>query len=304
MRIVTFRRVGIAVALFTVIGILLPTMGYSELAKLAGVKVPTGIRFEAYVFGPLVLVLPVSPQSIVLVSCLVVGVASAIYVFTRAKFHYFEAMREELMQLISSVAAMVRTRVPLIDALEEASGIVGEPLRSAVLEFTSLVRLGEDPHVAMRKVFGKAPPEVRLLASSFVIAMQSGGRVPEVLSEANRYVQQLQRMDFIRRYRLAEQRLIALMAVLAFAASGAVIVWLIEYVAPKLASLPGAASINIPFVTSSYFVSALFMDIMASLVVSRIMTGTFYLAPKYVALTVPLIALMFLALMMGLIHIF
>ncbi len=302
MRIFTLTRLALAIAAFLAIGIVIPIFGYEALTSFLGLQHAVGIRFEEFVFGPLAIILPVGPQSILFVACVVSGVSSAIYVFTRARYAYYESMRNELMQLISSVAAMTRTRVPLLDALEEASRIVGEPLQSAVTEFVSLIRLGEDPHQAMKKVFGRAPPEVRLLASSFVIAMLSGGRVPEVLAEANRYVQQIQRMDFIRRHRLAEQRLVALMAVLAFAASGTVIVWLIEYVAPKLATLPGASSINVPFVTSSYFVSSIFMDVMASLVVSRIITGTFDLAPKYIALTVPVIALMFLALMLGLIH--
>ena len=302
MKLWTWKRIVLSLALIVVIGYLIPIYGYKELVMLLGIENALGIEFKVFTIGRIMLVLPVGPHAMVFVTSIVVSIASAVHIFARAKLRYFELIRMELMQLISSVSAMVRSRVPIIEALEEASRIIGEPLRSAIMEFISLIRLGEDPHRALRKVFGKAPSEVRLLASSIVIAMMSGGRVPEVLTEANRYVQQLQRMEFIRKHRLAEQRFVALMAVLAFAISGAIIVLLIKYVAPKFATLPGASTINVPFVVSSYFVSALFMDIIASLVVSRIMTGTFYLAPKYIALTAPLIALTFIIATLGIIH--
>ncbi len=303
MKVFTLRRLVVASAMFVGIGIVLPLFIYdkvivplflhSKIVSPLHLKSLVGFEFELFRFGPFVILLPAGLHSLVLISCLITGASLAAHVFARAKMMYIEAMRRELMELIGSVGAMVRSKVPLLTALEQVSDLIGEPLRSAIKEFVSLVRLGEDPHRAAKNVFAGTPSEVRLLASSLVIAMLSGGRVTEVLNEASKYVAQLQRMDYMRQLRLSEHKLIAIMAVFAFAFSGLVVVILVQYIARRLVSLPGVSSINVSFVLSSYFLSALIMDIIASLVVSRLVSGTFYLTPKYIALTTPFIAAIF-----------
>jgi len=293
MDIAMLKRIILAISLFLLLGIVVPLLVYEKVMLMLGLRNLVGIKFEVFKFGPFLLMLPSGLHALVLTSCLITGASLALHVFARAKMIYIDSMKRELMELIGSVSAMVRSRVPILIALDQVSDLVGEPLRSAIKEFVSLVRLGEDPHRAARKVFAKTPSEVRLLSSSLVIAMLSGGRVTEVLNEASKYVTQLQRMEYMRQLRLSEHKLVAIMAVFAFAFSGLVIVLLIRYIAHRLMSLPGVSSINVSFVLSSYFLSSLVMDIIASFVVSRLISGTFYLTPKYIAITTPLIAAMF-----------
>jgi len=283
-----------AVAVFILIGVLTPFMFYPMAITIITRRPYTlHIGYVETSLGPFILVLPAGADTIVAISLVVTGISAAIYLAVRDRYIHVVKLRAELMRFISTIHAMVRSQVSVLDALREAANMVGEPLASYIKRFVSLVRLGEDPHRAIDKVFKNVPSEVKLLASSLAIAMVSGGHVSEVLRESDVYVQQLQRMDYIRLHRLSEQKFVALMAVLTFAASGATVIWLIGYLAPRLATLPGARMINVQFVASSYFLASLVMLIIASFVVSRIVSGTFVLAPKYIALIAPLLGAIF-----------
>ncbi len=282
--------------LIAVLGVIAPLYVYPRIFSYLGIDELSKprIAITTLSFGRLRLPFVSGKYSIFFVGNLVSMISAAVYLHLRQRYKTMTIVREGMLQLIPMLNSFVRTGTPLIQALENAASMLREPLSSYVRRFTALIKLGEDPFRAMRECFPRyVAPEARLLASSIVIAMTSGGRVAEVLEEATRYVYQLQRMDYLMKFRLAEHRFIALSAVLAFALSSIVVTWLVSSIAKLSTTMPTAITVNIDKVLSCYFLSTMMLLIASSIVVSRLTTGTFLLAPRYIAMLALPISMLF-----------
>ncbi len=262
---------------------------------IQGVK---GVEIALYVSPSLRVPIPVfrTMDTYLVIGLGISGISAGIYIWYRGVYTKNWLLKNQLLEFIPLLASYVRTGTPILQALEMSRAVIRNPLLEYIERFAMLVKLGEDPVDAYKKVFSDVPREVRAILNSIVIAMTSGGRVEEVLEAAERYVEQIVRMDETRSHRLAEYKFILLLAVIAFAFAGVVVIKLIESVAGMAVSMPGVViSIDMDYITSSYYLASIFLTIVSSIVMSRMLTGSLVLAPKYISLLSALITVMYVA---------
>ncbi len=292
------RRLIVAITAGFITGFILPayiipaileTMGITGLKGISGLS----ISIEHLPTVPMPLPVLETPDSFIIAGFLPGGVSTALYLYLRSKYREKSRLKKQLGEFIPLVASYVRTGMSLLRALEVSAGVIKEPLADYVERFARLIRLGEDPAEAFERVFRGSPREVRSILSSVVIAMASGGRVAEVLSRADQYVTQLNRMDDLRRYQLENYKLMLIMAVLGFALTAIVTLWLLSSMAHVSVELPGIKSVSVNLVATSYFITSLLLIVMSSIVTSRIVYDTSVLAAKYMSILFPVISLAF-----------
>ncbi len=273
-----------------ILPILFRTLGIDIVRGFAGIEISLYISSTS---GFPMLILR-TPDTYLALGLGLSGVMAGVYIYYRSVYLKNVQLRKQLLEFIPLVSSYVRTGTPITHALELALSVVKPPLATYIEKFVSLVKLGEDPSEAYRKVFKGIPREVRAIMSSIVIAMVSGGKIEEVLEAAERYVEQLVRMDELRSHRLAEYKIVLLLSVLAFSFAGVVVIKLIESVTGMATTFPGAyQGIDIDFVESSYFIASLFLATISSIVMSRMVTGSLVLAPKYISLLSAITTLMY-----------
>ncbi len=286
------RSIVYAILSLIALSIALPLYVFPRTLPLIGLHYNVSdIYFNHTTLGRIPLILPLTPSSIVASGMVLSGVSAAIYFLAADRYRHQVKLRQQILDLIPMVSAYARSAVPLVEALSRSLSLIEKPLRTYLERFVRLVMLGEDPGRAVEAVFRGVGSEVRVVLSSIVVAMTSGGRVAEVLEEAEHFVQQIARMDFLRESRLAEYKFIALLAVVAFAFTGIVIALLVASI-PSTRIL-GSYTINPDILRSCYYLATLVILAASSIIVSRIMSNSFVLAPRYVALLTPPISFIY-----------
>ena len=293
-----WRRVFLPFSIAMVLALIVPCYAIPTLFKFFGIEYVKGLgNVKVGLFITPIYRFPIpifqTPDAYLVLGFGVSGIAMGLYLYSRDIYIEHSVLRRQLLEFIPLLASYVRTGATILHALENALKIIRPPLATYVERFVLLIKLGEDPSEAFRKVFGVVPREVRAIMNAVIIAMVSGGRVENVLEAAERYVEQIVRMDELRRHRLAEYKTVLVLAVMAFAIAGVVVIELIESVAGMAVTFPTAQKVRIDFLASSYFITSLFLIIVSSIVVSRMITGSMVLAPKYISILSMVVTLMY-----------
>ncbi|HID80515.1 MAG TPA: hypothetical protein EYP48_02225 [Ignisphaera sp.] len=293
-----WRRILVSSLIAMILAIVMPCYAIPTLFRLFGIEYVKGlsnVRVALYITPTYrfpILILQ-TPDTYLVLGFVISGIAMGVYMYLRAIYIEQSELRRQLLEFIPLLASYVRTGATMLHALESTLEIIKPPLSTYVERFVLLIKLGEDPVEAFRKVFGVVPREVRAIMNAVIIAMVSGGRVESVLEVAERYVEQIVRMDELRRHRLAEYKIILVLAVVAFAIAGIVVIKLIESIASMAATFPVAYRISIDFLASGYFITSLFLIVISSIVMSRMITGSTVLAPKYISMLSMAVSLMY-----------
>ncbi len=285
-----WKNIAVSVFIAVLISLIIPAYALPMAFEALGIDTIKGFKnVELYLYisptsGFPMLILR-TPDTYMAIGLGISGIMAGVYIYYRSVYLRNLQLKKQLLEFIPLLSSYVRTGTPITQALELSLSIIKAPLAVYIERFVALVKLGEDPGEAYRKVFRGIPREVRAIMSSIVIAMISGGKVVEVLEAAERYVEQLVRMDELRSHRLAEYKMILVLSVLAFSFAGIVVLKLIESVTSMATTFPGAyQGINTDFIASSYFIASLFLTTVSSIVMSRMVAGSLVLAPKYISM--------------------
>ncbi len=304
------RPILMGLAAFIVIGIIIPIVIPTVVVNLlAENKTTTGItnktilkvfeslrpQFVAERVPGMNIVIFVDKGTIFLIGMILTGLALALHIVLKRKHEFLVTVRKQTMEVLPLIASFVRTGMSIVDSLLHTASITKPPISHYLERFARLIRLGSSPEDVFESIFHGFPSDAKALLRSIVIAMKSGGRVAEILDEATRFSYQLVRLDELREHRLAQYKFISLIAVLAFAIASVIVVALISsIIAPPevVRILPGAATVQIDVINAMYFYTSMILLIISSAAVSRITTGTFVMAPKYIAILAPIITIL------------
>lgn len=293
-----WRRIFLSSLIAVILAIIVPCYAIPTLFKFLGIEYMEGlnnVRVALYISPTYRFPVPIlqTPDTYLILGFGISGIAMGIHMYLRAIYVEQRELRRQLLEFIPLLSSYVRTGATILHALESTLKIIKPPLATYIERFVLLIKLGEDPTEVFKKVFSVVPREVRAIMNAVIIAMVSGGRIEDVLEAAERYVEQIVRMDELRRHRLAEYKTILVLAVMAFAIAGIVVIKLIESVAGMATTFPTAYRIRIDFLASSYFITSLFLIVISSIVVSRMIAGTTMLAPKYISILSMVVTLMY-----------
>ena len=293
-----WQRILLSSLIAVILAVAMPCYAIPTLLKFFGIEYVKGlsnVRVALYITPTYRFPIPIlqTPDTYLVLGFGISGIAMGVYMYLRAIYVEQSELRRQLLEFIPLLASYVRTGATMLHALESTIKIIKPPLATYIERFVLLIKLGEDPTEAFRRVFSVVPREVRAIMNAVIIAMVSGGRVEDVLEAAEWYVEQIVRMDELRRHRLAEYKTILVLAVMAFAIAGIVVIKLIESVAGMAVTFPTAYRVRVDFLVSSYFITSLFLIVVSSIVVSRMITGSTVLAPKYISLLSMAVTLMY-----------
>lgn len=288
------------ILVFLIIGIFLPLVIVPYLAsffKIQALMKPFdfGIGFVYDRFLKIAIVKFTTPQTYLFFGLMVSSLFLALYSAFSFRVKEYELLKKQIIDMVSLVASYVKTGVSILNALEYSVRHLKKPLSEYIESYASLVRIGEDPYQALDRVFEKAPREVRVIMASIAVAMTSGGRVSEVLGEAERYVVQLNRMYELRDSRLSEYKVIIILAVVAFIAAGAVSVLLINSMGASMSDIARGQYIDIDFVITMYYLSSMLFAMVSSIVVARTVTDSIVYSYRYIGLLIMATTFIFVA---------
>ncbi len=289
-----------SIIVFLIIGILLPFIVIPYLASFFEIQALTdpfdfGIGFVYDKFLKIALVKFTTPQTYLVFGLILSGLFLALYSALGPRVKEYGLLKRQTIDMISLVASYVRTGTPILSALEYSVKLVKKPLSDYIESYTNLVKIGEDPYQALDRVFEKAPREVRAIMTSIAVAMTSGGRVSEVLGEAERYVVQLNRMYELRNSRLSGYKVIIILAVVAFIAAGAVSVLLIDSMGSAMSNIAKGQYVDIDFVISVYYLSSILLAVISSIVVARTVADSIVYSYRYIGLLIMVTTFIFVA---------
>jgi hypothetical protein len=268
------------------IGFAAPTVIVPTVSSFLGIAWLRGIQgISMTVGGGVPLPILRTPDSYVFTGSVMASALFAAYVVLRRGAIERSLLRKQALDAIPIVSSYVRTGVPLARALELTSEVMGSPMKECLYRAAKLLQLGHDPFEAFEAVFSSTPRDVRVALSAIPIAIVSGGRVAEVLEIASRHSYQLSRLDDMRRFRLEGYKGTLALAAIAYIATAIVMVFLLSYLAKMGAGTPIIGiSIDIHYIASLYYVSAIIVFAITSVAISRITYGEAVFALKYSAM--------------------
>jgi hypothetical protein len=289
------REVVLATALL-VLGFATPALILPTVSSFLGVAWFRGFRGVAFSLRSTYIPIPVllTPDSYTVAGFVIAFTLLAAYVFLRQGVATRALLRKQVADLITVLTSYARTGTPIATALELSAHTVGDPMKGYVLRLSRLIQLGYNPFEVFETVFSNAPRDVRVVLSSIPVGVESGGRVAEVLTSAERFSFQLSRMEELRRARLEGYKSILILAVVAYIMSALVTALLLSYIARMVLATPLAkAAIDLRYVLSLYYISTLIISVITSIAVSRIVYGEVAMALKYAAILIMLTATVF-----------
>ena len=271
--------------------IVLPTItrliGFNFFRGIEGLYIK--VRFY-YVPIPVLL----SPDSYTTIGCVISFTMLSIYLLFKEDVETRRKLRRQTQDFIAVLSSYVRAGVPMSKAVELSSDVVGKPLQDYAIRFAKLIQLGFDPFKAFETVFGNAPREVKAVLSCLPVGFVSGGRVAEVLSIAERFSFQLSRLDDLRRTRLEGYKTLLYLTIFAYVMGSIITVVLLSYIAKAAFATPFArASIDIYYILSLYYISAMFIAVISSIAISRMVHGETIPFLKYSAIAILVTSLIF-----------
>lgn len=289
------REIALAIATLA-LGFAIPAVVLPTVLKLFGApwfKGVWGVVFSvkmAYIPVPVFL----TPDSYAFPGFAMASAFLTGYTLLRQRVSLRTLLRKQVAELVTVLASYIKTGVPVAVALELSANAVEEPMKSYAFRVAKLIRLGHSPFDVFETVFSDVPRDVKVLLSSIPIGVESGGRVAEVLTSAERFSFQLSRMEELRKARLEGYKSILILAVLAYMVSALVTTLLLSYIAKMALATPIAkAAIDLDYVLSLYYISTLIISVITSIAVSRVVYGEVILALKYSAFLTILTTLFF-----------
>lgn len=280
-----------SIIVFLVIGVLLPFVVIPCLASFLEIQALVepfdfGVGFVYDKFLKIAMVKFTTPQTYLVFGLILSGLFLALYFAFSLRVKEHELLKKQIIDMMSLVASYVRTGTPILYALEYSARLIKKPLSEYIESYTNLVKIGEDPYQALDRIFEKAPREVRAIMASIAVAITSGGRVSEVLGEAEKYVVQLNRMYELRNSRLSGYKVIIILAVVAFIAAGAVSVLLIDSMKASLSNVARGQYVDIDFVITVYYLSSILLAVISSMVVARTVADSIVYSYRYIGLLI------------------
>ena len=210
----------------------------------------------------------------------------------RARIYTRQRLKQQVTDFITVFSSYVRSGATIAQALEFSAEFVGEPMQSYVIRFSRFLQLGLNPFEVFEKVFGSTPREVKTVLSCIPVAIESGGRVADVLTQAERFSFQLSRLEELRRARLEGYKAILFLAIVAYTFSAIVTAVLTSFIAKMAVVTPFAKTVvDIRYVLSLYYISSLIISAISSIAISRIVYGETILALKYTGATIIFVSL-------------
>jgi len=276
----------ILVVAILAIGFAAPAVAVPTILSFFGIAWFRGLQgISITVGGAIPIPILRTPDSYVFVGALVASALTAAYVILRRSAIERFLLRRQVLDAMPIISSYVRAGVPLARALELTSEVVASPMKEHLYKAAKLLQLGHDPFEVFEAAFSPAPRDVRVALSAIPVATMSGGRVAEVLEIASRYSYQLSRLEDMRRFRLEGYKGTLALAVIAYIATAVVMIFFLSYLTEIGAGTPIiGAFIDVDYVTSLYYVSAIVVFAITSVAISRIVYGEIVFALKYSAM--------------------
>jgi len=208
--------------------------------------------------------------------------------YASRRFRELREYEEQLVTLLLTLPGMLASAASTADALLRASRVLRPPFSTVVEKAARLYSVTGDIEEAVRSSLQDSgmPPAVRIAAGSIAVASRAGGRVHEVLSRLASYLEASRRLVQIAEARLAEYKMIAVLAVLAYAATAGSTIALVS----KASSvrLPGMTlSIDVGLLTGLFYYSLLIITLGSATVIARVIHGYTPLTAKYMLILLP-----------------
>lgn len=268
--------------------------GISSIFKLKLFKGFENIYIEVSFYIIPILVYKTS-DAYIIIGLLYSSISLFIYIMFKDVANKRKLLRIHTPIVIPIIASYVRAGTPILNAIENAANFVGEPTKSYLIKFVELIKLGHRSEESMMIVFKNIPRDVVSAYRSIVVALSSGGRVQQVLSLAEKYLYQMNRLDELIRSRLDAYKAILTLALVTFAASAITMVFLISHVT-KLGSIYTnyyVQNINKCRILSYYYNLSLILITITSIAISRIVYNELIISLKYISLFIVLITMIF-----------
>ncbi|MEM2020851.1 MAG: type II secretion system F family protein [Zestosphaera sp.] len=288
------RRIVYAISTLLLLSIVGPLV-IPTILSYAGFLTPQqGVGF-AFLTRPVPLVVLINDITYLTVGLVVSGITLSTYIWLSPRISKVEKVRIQLSDVLGVFSTHIEAGVPVIEALRKTAEFTGAPISEYLEAYAYLITAGEDPLRAEAIVTQGLPREARLVFTSISQAIKSGGRYVEVLSHGEKYLRQLMKLGEMRRGRLAEYKLILLLSVLAYAFSAIVTFKLVGSISGNIAKLPLVFSqIDLELLRSTYYISALILTSITSVIVSKAIEGHFVKSLKYVSLLTLMVTAMFI----------
>jgi hypothetical protein len=292
----SLRDIVLAVLTIALLGIASPLIFLPMIAGFLGFNCFKGLQGFRVGVGGGVIPVPIlkTPDSYTIIGFLASSMLLATYIILRGGAVERALIRRQLSDTIAILSSYARTGIPIAVALERASEAVEMPMKMYLYRYAKLLQLGYDPFEGFDEVFASAPREVRVVLSALPVAAVSGGRVADVLTQAEKFSFQLTRLEDLRRARLESYKGILLLAVIAYIATAIVINILISYLAKLGAGTPILkGAIDLAYSYSLYYISAVIVSVVSSVAISRVIYGETVYAFKYSSALIALTSLAF-----------
>ncbi len=291
-----WRKVAILPILFIFIAFIAPHYILPLLSNIIGFTVFRGLHGIQIYIGVVVIPIPifVSPDSYTFVGFFISSLTAILYLLHRDSIRMRRALRRQITSLTTLTASYARTGMPVLEALNESSKVLGEPLHRYVARFVELIKLGYSLEDSFEESFSSFPGDVRVPLAAIAIAIGSGGRIAEILSAAERYTLYMSRLEEFRKSRLEGYKAVLILAIIAFTVSTILSLTIISYISKTLyATGIMGRSLNLPLISTMYYIPAMLIVITSSIAISRIVYGETTIAFKYTSILSPIISTVF-----------
>lgn len=252
------------------------------------------IRVEFIVSNNIPVILLSSNATYLLIGLTFSSVALLIYLWLNSRLRKVERLKSQLGDLVSVFTSQVMAGVPILDAIKKTAEFVGPPASEYLETYAYLVTSGEDPLRAEAIVTRGLPKEIRLVFTSISQAMKSGGRYLEVLSQGEKYLRQLIRLNDLRKSKLSEYKLVLILSVIAYAFSAIVTLKLVASIRTNVGGTPiFAGQVDINLLKSAYYISAIILTCITSIIMSKAIEGYVVKSLKYISILTLVLTMMF-----------
>ncbi|MET1128908.1 MAG: hypothetical protein ABWW70_06285 [Thermoproteota archaeon] len=243
-------------------------LGYEELAA--------SYSFTRFYLAPV----PVDVGTIIAAGVGVSIAALPAYIHARRSYRLLTRLDEQIARLVSLYAGVYVSSESSSAALERLQRLIDEPLKTLTGLFAGVYKLTGDMRKAHEVGFSKAPPRIKAIARSIVVATRTGANVHEALSTVASYLEASLRLTRLVRARLAQYSFIVLLAALTFAASSGVVLALVGKI--SAGEIPGIGlAVDVDVLRGLYFYSLVVVVLASSFTVARVVYGFTPLMARY-----------------------
>ena len=217
-------------------------------------------------------------------------------IYATRRYRELREYEEQLVNLLLILPGMLAASNSAADALTRAARALRPPFSRLIEKAAYAYRVSGDLDRAMSLSLETpdVPPRVRVVARSIVVAAKAGGRIHVVLARLASYLEATRRPKRLAESRLAEYKLIAVLAVLAYAATaGATIALISKASNVKLPMM--TVSVDIDVLTGLFYYSLLIIAVGSAIVIARVIYDYTPLASKYLLILIPVGYITFMA---------